>query len=173
MSQIVSILPDRDPADNRRSPQISIHPPTPFLSDNLPRILPEWNSEKISVVIVLQRSRFSLTESTPEIEAEKNQLRDRFLNFAFDVASELNRRGWMTDIIDPKTGYPMLSKPGELHHSDAATVATLLNFPLKRGLCSIALHPDWGSALYPGVFMSAAPSDRIAEVILAVQNQLI
>lgn len=173
MSKILSIPTKNSGTEGDRPSQISIHPPTPFLRDNLTRILPEWNSDEIRVVVVLQRSRFPLTESTPEIELEKNQLRDRFLKLAFNVASELNRRGWMTDIIDPKTGYPMLSKPGELHHSDAATVATLLNFPLKRGLCSLALHPDWGSALYPGVFMSAAPSDRIAEVISAVHNQFI
>lgn len=171
MSKILSILTENFPTDGDRPTQISIHPPTPFLRDNLTRILPEWNADEIRVVIVLQRSRFPLVESTPEIEAEKNRLRDRFLNLAFDVASELNLRGWMTDIIDPKTGYPMLSQPGELHHSDATAVATLLNFPLRRGLCSTAVHPDWGSAVYPGVFMSAAPRDRIAEVISAVQNQ--
>ncbi|MBS0016837.1 MAG: methylmalonic aciduria and homocystinuria type D protein [Arthrospira sp. SH-MAG29] len=148
-----------------RSPNISIHPPTAFVAANLRRILPDWNSDDVWIVIFLQRSQLPLTTTNDIIEQEKNRLCDRFLEFAQPVAQQLNSQGWMTDIIYPPTGYPLLSKPGEIHHSDALTVATSLNLPLQKGPCTMVIHPQWGTAVYPSVLISSAPPDEINKTI--------
>ena len=49
--------------------QITIHSPTRYIRDNCERILPDWkNSLKMSVAIVLQKSKLALTETSPLIE---------------------------------------------------------------------------------------------------------
>lgn len=151
--------------NSQRSPQIAIHPPTAFVAANLGQILPDWNSDDVWIVIFLQRSQFPLTATDPQIEEEKNQLRHRFLKLALPMAQQLNSQGLMTDIIDPATGYPLLSKPGKINHSDALTVATSLNFPLQKGPCTVVIHPQWGTAVYPSVLISSASPSQIKQVI--------
>ena len=87
--------------------QISIHSPTRYIRDNCQRILPDWDRKsRMSVVIVLQQSRFPLIESSPQVELEKQRLRAKFMKFACDVAFDLKDKKYPTDQIDPRTGYP-------------------------------------------------------------------
>ncbi|CDM96743.1 protein of unknown function [Limnospira indica PCC 8005] len=59
----------------------------------------------------------------------------------------------------------VLSQPGEINHSDALTVATSLNLSLQKGPCTIVIHPQWGTAVYPSVLISSAPPDEINKAI--------
>jgi hypothetical protein len=97
---------------------MSVHRPSPFIAQNLGRVLPDWNLPVLWVVIVLQRSRYELVESTPQVEREKERLREKFMRFGFDVAFHLRDRGFLSNLIDPRTGYPLLSRPGEIPHDD-------------------------------------------------------
>jgi Methylmalonic aciduria and homocystinuria type D protein len=138
--------------------QISIHSPSSYIRANCERILPDWkNKPSMWVVIVLQRSCYELLEKTPQIEAEKEKLREKFMRFAFDVAFNLRDQGYLTDLIDPRTGYPLLSCPGEIPHDDTAVVKALLNYPIIQNECRVLVHPDWGMAVYPSIFISEAP----------------
>ncbi|MBR8833702.1 MAG: methylmalonic aciduria and homocystinuria type D protein [Stigonema ocellatum SAG 48.90 = DSM 106950] len=138
--------------------QISIHPPSEYICANRQRILPDWKKQpSLWVVIVLQQSRFELVEMTPEIEAEKERLREKFMRFGCDAAFNLRDRGYITDLIDPRTGYPLLSRPGTVPHDDTAVVKALLQYPVIRNNCRVLVHPDWGMAVYPSILISVAP----------------
>jgi hypothetical protein len=80
---------------------MSVHRPSPFIAQNLGRVLPDWNLPVLWVVIVLQRSRYELVESTPQVEREKERLREKFMRFGFDVAFHLRDRGFLSNLIDP------------------------------------------------------------------------
>jgi hypothetical protein len=147
---------------DRQNLQLSIHPPSPFVSQNLKRILPDWNSPWMwVVVVVLQRSRFPLTDTAPDIDREKERLRERFIGFGLGVAIELGQRGFLTEIIDPRTGYPVFSTPGEMTHDDVAAVKTLLGFPIREGNCAVIEHPAWETAVYPSILLFAASASAI------------
>lgn len=146
--------------------QISIHSPTRYIRENCQRILPDWNDKlTMSVAIVLQQSEFALTESSPLIEAEKQRLRFIFMRFACDVAFDLRDKQYPTDLIDPRTGYPLLSRPGQIPHDDTAVVKTLLKYPMICNECRVLIHPKWGTAVYPSILISAAPRIIIAQTI--------
>jgi Methylmalonic aciduria and homocystinuria type D protein len=149
--------------------QISIHSPSQYICANRERILPDWkNQPSLWVVIVLQQSRYELVESTAEIEAEKERLRENFLRFGFDLAFSLRDRGYLTDIIDPRTGYPLLSRPGKTPHNDTAVVKALLGYPVIQNKCRVLVHPNWGMAVYPSVLISSAPPTIIEWVTKTV-----
>ncbi|NJM23887.1 MAG: methylmalonic aciduria and homocystinuria type D protein [Richelia sp. RM2_1_2] len=149
--------------------QISIHPPSRYIFNNCERILPDWkNKLEMSVIIVLQQSRFALTESSPEIETEKQRLRARFMRFACDVAFELRDQNYLTDLIDPRTGYPLLSHPGQIPHDDTAVVKALLKYPIICNQCRVLIHPKWGAAVYPSILISAAPQIIIIPTIQSI-----
>ncbi|WP_066380334.1 MULTISPECIES: methylmalonic aciduria and homocystinuria type D protein [unclassified Anabaena] len=138
--------------------QISIHAPSQYICANRERILPDWRQQALLwVVIVLQRSRYPLVKSTPEIEQEKQHLREKFMRFGCDLAFSLRDRGYLADLIDPRTGYPLFSRPGEMPHNDTAVVKALLNYPVLKNKCCVLVHPTWGAAVYPSIFISTAP----------------
>ena len=140
--------------------EISVHAPSPFVAVNWQRIIPDWTASAIWVVIVLQRSRVPLTAVNPAVEREKERLRNRLLRFGFCLASVLGDRG-LIEIIDPRTGYPLLSRPGEMTHDDVAVVQALLGYSVESGQCSALVHPRWQTAVYPGILFSSASSSDI------------
>ncbi len=144
---------------------MSVHPPSPYIAQNLERILPDWKVPNLWVVIVLQQSRYELVETTPQVEQEKERLREKFMRFGFDVAFNLRDHGYLSNLIDPRTGYPLLSRPGEIIHDDTAVVKALLGFPLMRNKCRVLEHPRWGKAVYPSTLLTSAPPKIIKPVL--------
>jgi hypothetical protein len=151
--------------------EMSVHRPSPFIAQNLGRVLPDWKLPVLWVVIVLQRSRYELVESTPQVEREKERLREKFMRFGFDVAFHLRDRGFLSNLIDPRTGYPLLSRPGEIPHDDTAVVNALLGFPVIRNRCRVLEHPIWGKAVYPSTLFTSAPPKVIKPVLKSVGTQ--
>lgn len=150
---------------------MSVHPPSPFIAQNLERVLPGWSWPVLWVVIVLQQARYTLVESTPPVEREKERLREKFMRFGFEVAFNLRDRGFSSNLIDPRTGYPLLSRPGEIPHDDTAVVQALLGFPIIRNRCRVLEHPDWGTAVYPSTLLTSAPPKVIMPVLKSVGKQ--
>lgn len=153
--------------------EMSVHRCSPFVAQNLERVLPDWVLPVTTcrVLVVLQQSRYPLAETAPHIEREKDRLRERFLSFGSDVVRLLRDRGFITDLIDPRTGYPLFSRPGEIAHDDTAAVKALLNFPVTHDSCSVLEHPSWGSAVYPSILISSASSRAIMSVLKKVALQ--
>lgn len=152
--------------------EISIHPPSQFIAHNLERVLPDWQTPSVLwVVVILQQSQFQLVETTPCVEREKERLREKFMRFGCDLAFELCDRGFLTDAIDPRTGYPLLSRPGQISHNDTAVVKALLSFPIIHNNCRVLVHPEWGTAVYPSIIMSCASPRIIKSVLHRVVDQ--
>jgi hypothetical protein len=149
--------------------QISIHNPSQYICANCEQILPDWTQQQfLWVVVVLQQSKYPLLEITADTETEKERLREKFMRFGCDVAFNLRDRGYVTDLIDPRTGYPLLSHPGPVPHDDTAVAKALLNYPVIKNKCCVLVHPQWGAAVYPSVLLSAASPEIIASVIKAI-----
>lgn len=145
--------------------QISIHTPSQYICANCERILPDWQQQPfLWVVVVLQQAQYPLEEKTAQAEIEKERLREKFMRFGCDLAFNLRDRGYLTDLIDPRTGYPLLSHPGAVPHDDTAVVKALLDYPVIKNKCCVLVHPDWGTAVYPSVLISEAPPDIIQSV---------
>ncbi|AKG23055.1 methylmalonic aciduria and homocystinuria type D protein [Calothrix sp. 336/3] len=154
---------------NGQAVQISIHHPSQYIRANRDRLFPDWQSQaNFWVVIVLQQSRHSMMDITPEVEAEKQQLRENFMRFGLDVAFNLRDRGYITDLLDPRTGYPLLSRPGRIPHDDAAAVKALLGYPAIQNRCRVLVHPQWGTAIYPSAMISIAPPFMIEWVTKSI-----
>ncbi|MFQ4145762.1 methylmalonic aciduria and homocystinuria type D protein [Chlorogloeopsis sp. ULAP02] len=146
--------------------EISIHSPSQYICANCEKILPDWkNQNSFWVVIFLQQSKYEIVESCLEIEAEKQRLREKFMKFGIDVAFILRDRGYLTDLIDPRTGYPLFSRPGKFPHDDTAAVKALLGYPVIKNKCRLLIHPRWGMAVYPSILLSAAHPFIIERVI--------
>jgi Methylmalonic aciduria and homocystinuria type D protein len=149
--------------------QISIHSPSQYICTNRERIFPDWkNQASMWVVVILAQARDEMLETSTVVEAEKEILREQFIRYGFDVAFSLRDQGYLTDLIDPRTGYPLLSRPGEFPHDDTAVVKALLGYPIIKNKCRVVLHPHWGTAVYPGILISSAPPVMIEWMLKTV-----
>lgn len=145
--------------------QCSVHRPSPFIQNHSSKLLPTWTRPVASVVVILQPTECDLVERSPTTEAQKQQLRQRFLQVGQAIAQHLQNQGHLADLFDPKTGYPVLSPPGSLSLDDVAVVKACLGYPINALQdCCLILHPDWGSAVYPSVLMSSAAPEWVERV---------
>jgi hypothetical protein len=152
--------------------QYSIHLPNEFILTHLDQLLPGWLIPVVSVLVVLQQCQFPLLDKTPEAEQQKHELRKRFINFACKVALKLHEMGYLVDIFDPRTGWPMLSQPGRLKLDDVAVVQASLGYQLSdRGGCMILEHPAWGSSVYPSILVSSAEPTVVEAVASRIAAQ--
>lgn len=134
--------------------QYSIHPPSDFIRNHSSHLLPDWSLPVASVLVVLQPARCSLLPLTIETKQEKDELRDRFLQWGTPLVCTLQAQGHLADLFDPRTGLPFLSQPGSLQLDDVAVVRYCLGYTSEtQGGCSIILHPTWQSAVYPSVLV--------------------
>ncbi|MBD2019644.1 methylmalonic aciduria and homocystinuria type D protein [Leptolyngbya sp. FACHB-36] len=145
--------------------QYSVHSPNEFIATHRPKLLPDWSCPVASVLVVLQSCPCELLQRTQQAEVQKQTLRQRFLSVGYEVATKLERMGYLADVFDPKTGRPLRSRPGPLRLDDVAVVRSCLGYPiLDRNGCSVLLHPAWGSAVYPSTIVSSAAPDVLDAV---------
>lgn len=160
ITPVLTLLPEP------KSPlEVYICEPTPFVQDNLEKMLPDWTLPRAWVVIILQKARFPLLTCSHIVEQEKQRLRERFMRFGVEVAFDIKEQGELADLIDPRSGQPLLSHPGVLCHDDVKVVSTLLGFHTAPGDCMRLFHPQWGNAVYPSIILSSATPKTTATLI--------
>ncbi|HIK33668.1 MAG TPA: methylmalonic aciduria and homocystinuria type D protein [Oscillatoriales cyanobacterium M59_W2019_021] len=146
--------------------EIRLCQPSAFVRQHQSQIFPTWNEPIASIILILQKSRFPLPTDNPELEAEKEQLRERFLRWAFPRVCQLRDRDFLTDLIDPRSGYPLFSNPGEIRHDDVAAVAATLGWEIASvGNCRAIVHPQWRTAVYPATLLSTASLPVLQSVL--------
>jgi hypothetical protein len=152
----------------------SIHPPSDYILRHQSRLLPAWPRAIASVLVILQPSQIALLERSPDTEQEKEKLRSHFLEFGRAIAQTLQQQGYLAEIFDPRTGWPVLSARGTLPLDDVAVVRAALGYSAdRRGNCRVILHPTLGTAVYPSTLVSSAPVAvlrAIAQQALAAQG---
>ena len=149
--------------------QYSVHPAPRFIRTHLNRLLPSWSLPVLSVVVVLQLCQFAFLERTVETEIYKNEFRQQFLEFGSQVVAQLGTMGYLADMFDPRTGFPMASPPGQVRLSDVKVVGATLGYTIDRsGQCAAIVHPIWGKAVYPSTIVSSARADVVEEVVARV-----
>ncbi len=137
--------------------QIHLAFPHKFFQEHQQQLLPDWNDRVTFLILYLQRSRFSLAEVSPKTIQEKDRLRAKFIRFGSNLIFALQDLGYKSDLFDPRTGYPWLTRQGKLTFDDNAAVEALLHYPLKSYKnCSLLYHPSWGNNVYPGIIVTRA-----------------
>jgi Methylmalonic aciduria and homocystinuria type D protein len=146
--------------------QYSVHPPSRFVRKHWDKLLPDWSCPARSMLIVLQPCDCDLLERSPTAEAQKRKLRRQFLKFGYAIAAQLTDRGHAAAIFDPRTGLPLLARPGSLRLDDVAIVQATLGYrtACSHG-CSIVLHPIWGLAVYPSTLVSSAEPALVEQIL--------
>ncbi|MDJ0687774.1 MAG: methylmalonic aciduria and homocystinuria type D protein [Xenococcaceae cyanobacterium MO_188.B32] len=153
-----------------REIQIYIDRPSEFIRQNQQRLLPNWNISITCIILVLQKSNFPLENSSYEIEREKDHLRAIFLRFGSNLVFKLREFKYQSDLFDPRSGYPLLSRPGDMTLNDIALVKDLLGFNVVKQECSLLVHPEWGTAIYPSTIVTSASPEILQPFLPDLQK---
>ncbi len=152
--------------------QICIAPPHQFLLNRRQKLLPDWKVLISYLILILQQSSIPLKESSPEVILEKNDLRAKFMLFGRSLIFALQAQEYQSDLFDPRTGYPLLARPG-IAFDDNAVVKAILKYPvISHQQCSLLIHPVWGNKVYPSTIVTSAPANILNScLLLAIANQ--
>jgi hypothetical protein len=105
---------------------------------------------------------------TSDAERSKDTLRDRFIALGYDMAHRLEDCGYIAELFDPRTGFPLLSLPGSIRLDDVAVAHSMLRYnKVDVGGCVSLLHPIWGQMVYPSTLVSSARPYDLAQVVTA------
>ncbi|MEM9538072.1 MAG: hypothetical protein AAGA60_01010 [Cyanobacteria bacterium P01_E01_bin.42] len=149
--------------------QIHIHlvPPSAYLLEHQPQLLPGFPAIPETVAIALFQAKAELATESEAIAQEKDRLLEQFLFLANTVRETSN---FPIEIICPKSGFPLYSQQGEKHFDIVTIVHQSLNltFESTRDRCKVFSYLDWQTAVYPGLFLAAAPISEVAERLNAI-----
>jgi hypothetical protein len=135
--------------------------------DHQDQLLSSWDVPISYLILVLQRSQISLTESSAEVTQEKDRLRAKFIRLGCNLIFALQDRGAKSDLFDPRTGYPLLASADRVLDDNAVVEAILGYSVISYQHCTLLTHPVWGNQVYPSI---VATSGSLEVVELCVQQ---
>ncbi|NXB86472.1 MMAD protein, partial [Vidua chalybeata] len=126
-------------------------------------LFPEVNSRCLTVLTVTQRSRQDMSVWSHEVEQEREQLLENFINGAKEICYAISSEGYWADFIDPSSGLaffgpytnsPLLETDERYRH---------LGFSVEDlGCCKVIRHNLWGTHVLVGsIFTNAEPDSPI------------
>jgi len=126
--------------------------------------------EAIVILPTIQHTVLDILAVTSETAKEKDDCLERFVAFAQRFCSEVSARGFWADFCDPCSGLPTFTSSNTVY-AEIQALEKLRRFPTTNaGGCRVAMHPRWGSAMYPASMFTSAPVAVIEEVLLACDS---
>lgn len=138
---------------------IHLTSPSAYLLEHRSQLLPGFPGVPETVAIVLFQAGVELVAESEAIAREKERLLAQFLLFAETVREASN---FYTEIICPRSGFPLYSQPGEQHFDIVAIAhdSLKIQFQPTGDRCKVLSYLDWQTAVYPCLFIaSASPSE--------------
>ena len=118
-------------------------------------------SSHLTIITISNKTNNDMTGWSIEVEEEREQLLDAFIEGATEICNALYQAGFWADFIDPSCGKPFLSP-----HTNATMFETderykKLGFEIDDlGCCKVIRHHIWGTHSYIGCLFTSAPLDH-------------
>ncbi|XP_067370872.1 metabolism of cobalamin associated Db isoform X2 [Channa argus] len=151
------------------SVECAIQPCPDLLKKDFQSMFPEAPSSGMMVITVTQKTVNDMTSWCPEVELEREQMLDKFVEGAKEICYILQREQFWADFIDPSSGLAffgsytnnMLFETDERYHH--------LGFQIEDlGCCRVIRHSLWGTHIFVGtIFTNAPPRSLIMKKLLS------
>ncbi|KAI9320822.1 hypothetical protein BX666DRAFT_1911647 [Dichotomocladium elegans] len=149
--------------------EYSVYSPSKRFLRDLETVYPNLTAqqrEEMLVVPVIQHCTYDLVGMTPDVNAERDEKLELFMQWGSRIIKRLTSLGMWADLTDPTSGFPLVSAPGPSPYPDVHCTHELTRYDLQNvGCCHILLHPTWKSHIYPATFFTTAPLDILVRVI--------
>ncbi|KAI7849487.1 hypothetical protein BDC45DRAFT_520486 [Circinella umbellata] len=143
-------------------------PSTRFIKE-VESVFPHLNLQErkdFLVCPVIQQCVNDLVGATPEVNKERDDKLELFIEWGKYLVERLGSVGFWADVTDPASGFPVFGKQGPAPYPDVQATQALTHYDLQNvGCCHILLHPSWKSHIYPATFFTTAPPNILMKVI--------
>ncbi|KAM6955980.1 metabolism of cobalamin associated Db isoform 1-T1 [Lycodopsis pacificus] len=134
-----------------------------LLKTDFQSMFPEAPSTGMMVVTVTQKTQNDMTSWSTEVEQERDQMLDKFVDGAKEICCALQREGFWADFIDPSSGLAFFGSYTNNTLFETDDRYRHLGFQIEDlGCCRVIRHSLWGSHVFVGtIFTSAPPSSLV------------
>ncbi|XP_034418094.1 metabolism of cobalamin associated Db isoform X2 [Cyclopterus lumpus] len=138
-----------------------------LLKKEFQSMFPEAPSTGMMVVTVTQKTQNDMTSWSAEVEQEREQMLDKFVDGAKEICSALQREGFWADFIDPSSGLAFFGSYTNNTLFETDDRYRHLGFQIEDlGCCRVIRHSLWGTHVFVGtIFTSAPPSSLIMKTL--------
>jgi hypothetical protein len=153
--------------------EVALHQPSRSFCRELAVILKPVahlvDARSVLVCTTCQNSELDLLTCSMGVEGEKNRMLQIFETWVQQVIARVKALGYWADYFDPASGL-LHGTDGNVVFSEVHCMQVLRGHRIHlAGNCHVAIHPVYGSHVYPASFLIAAPSHVAVQAIL---NQL-
>ncbi|KAL3160777.1 hypothetical protein ABBQ38_009189 [Trebouxia sp. C0009 RCD-2024] len=135
-------------------------------------IFPGLTADKLLIVPTCQHSKMDLVQTGEAVETEKDDLLEKFMEFAKGVCNKATDRGHWADYIDPCSGLPMMHTNCTVPYGEVDGMSALLGYQTANAAgCKVLIHPRWGTSVYPATLFTKAPVTVLKKIIEEVEAE--
>ncbi|KAI9522075.1 hypothetical protein NQZ68_039898 [Dissostichus eleginoides] len=134
-----------------------------LLKQDFQSMFPEAPSTGMIVVTVTQKTKNDMTSWSAEVEQEREQTLNKFVEGAKEICYALQREGFWADFIEPSSGLAFFGSYTNNTLFETDDRYRHLGFQIEDlGCCRVIRHSLWGTHVFVGtIFTNAPPSSLI------------
>mmetsp|Transcript_11162 Transcript_11162/g.20619 ORF Transcript_11162/g.20619 Transcript_11162/m.20619 type:complete len:243 (+) Transcript_11162:119-847(+) len=121
--------------------------------------------DQLKIIPTIQHTILDILAVNQATADEKDLCLERFSEFARVFCKFLLDKGNWADYCDPCSGLPMYSNGNTVYSEIQGLEKVRRFYTTNAGACRIALHPEWGSNMYPASIFTTAAGDDINAAI--------
>lgn len=134
-----------------------------LLKEDVKSMFPDAPNSGMVVVTVTQKTQNDMTAWSAEVEQEREQLLEKFVEGAKEICSTLQREGFWADFIDPSSGLAFFGSYTNNTLFETDERYRHLGFQIEDlGCCRVIRHSLWATHVLVGtIFTEAPPNSQI------------
>ncbi|KAM9393063.1 metabolism of cobalamin associated Db isoform 2-T4 [Pholidichthys leucotaenia] len=129
-----------------------------LLKKDLLCMFPDAPSDGMMVITVTQKTQNDMTSWSFEVEQEREQMLDKFVEGAKEICCALQSEGFWADFIEPSSGLPFFGPYTNSTLFETDDRYQHLGFHIDDlGCCRVIRHSLWGTHVFVGTIVTDAP----------------
>ncbi|KAE8299795.1 Methylmalonic aciduria and homocystinuria type D protein, mitochondrial CblD [Larimichthys crocea] len=132
------------------------------LEKDFQSMFPEALSSGMMVVTVTQRTQNDMTSWCADVEQEREQMLDKFVDGAKEICYALQKEGFWADFIEPSSGLAFFGSYTNNTLFETDDRYRHLGFQIEDlGCCRVIRHSLWGTHVFVGTIFTNAPINSL------------
>lgn len=133
-----------------------------LLKKDFQSMFPEAPPSGMMVVTVTQKTHNDMTAWSAEVEQEREQMLDKFIDGAKEICYALQGEGFWADFIDPASGLAFFGSYTNNTLFETDERYRQLGFQIEDlGCCRVIRHSLWGTHVFVGTIFTNAPASSL------------
>ncbi|XP_070831397.1 metabolism of cobalamin associated Db isoform X2 [Chaetodon trifascialis] len=133
-----------------------------LLKKDFQSMFPEAPTSGMMVVTVTQKTQNDMMSWCADVEQERDQMLDKFVDGAKEICYALQREGFWADFIDPSSGLAFFGSYTNNTLFETDDRYRHLGFQIEDlGCCRVIRHALWGTHVFVGTVLTNAPPNSL------------